>query len=103
LYILIFVFLVELTDIIKRHSSSSVVSFDLASDNLNDENDEKVDIVLGRRVPKSFAKTMEANNVLLVFIGSGDTKLLPIWLMTFPLFNNYVHYVPSTDSLNHEK
>jgi hypothetical protein len=69
-----------------------VVSLKLADHSSNE-------IVLGRSVPAFDDESKK----LLIFVGSKETKLLPIWLMTFPFFNQYVHYVPDAKTLSPER
>lgn len=91
----------ELNECIRNSSGSAtnVVSCDLASTSQTTD----VDVVLGRIVPKHLLnEAQQTSKTLLVFVGSRDSKLLPLWLMTFPLFNNYIHYVPEIDEFTHE-
>lgn len=85
-------------NIIQKSSNLPVISFDLTN-NLNTD----TEIVLGRHVPKLFANELETKKIMMVFVGSKDSKLLPIWLMTFPQLSNYVHYTPGNDKILDEK
>jgi hypothetical protein len=86
-------FLEELTNHIHKRTDSAIISFDLASDDSDN-------VVLGRQVTKSFENTLKT---LLIFVGTENSKLLPIWLMTFPIIRDYVHYIPGSNSFVSEK
>jgi hypothetical protein len=84
-------FLGELKAILQRE----VVSYELAS-----TSSDVVDISLGRILPK---QQDDEKKTLLVFIGTENSPLLSIWLMTFPKVGEYVHYAPDLKSLTHER
>lgn len=73
------------------------MSFDLANDDLTSD----YTITLGRKIPALLGS--QEPNSLLIFVGAKDSKLLPVWLMTFPSFGRYLHYVPETNTLSDER
>lgn len=91
----------QLSECIRQESSSTtnVLSFNLADNDQTSSENSK--ITLGRIFPTSFDD--QASKSLLVFVGAKESRLLPIWLMTFPSFNHYVHYAPEEDTLSYER
>ncbi|GMT15608.1 hypothetical protein PFISCL1PPCAC_6905, partial [Pristionchus fissidentatus] len=64
--------------------------------NVYGETAEDVDracLSLGRILPPTFA---EMDNVQLMFVGSQDSALLPLWLLTHPKCARIIHYDPTT-------
>lgn len=52
----------------------------------------QTDVSLGRHVDNDQLNV--ASDATLLFIGSEDSPLLPIWLMTYVQFTQIVHYAP---------
>lgn len=61
---------------------------------------QKKEIQLGREIPK---ETYGDETTLLIFIGQEKSALLPIWLMTFPQFEQVCVYHPRDKKMELEK